>query len=318
VEDFRKIIGEIRFYLARFGDHRLLIWTGILLAGLLGFNYSLDFEDNYIDQFRYTWKHGLLLFLYQAIPYLITCFLLSALGLSKSWMKSTGFWIYFMLGFAILAVDRSWNVWHEVSPLLPPKEVKYIYSVIVKGKSFISMILPLMVFFHFSKFEKDRSFFGLWLKGFVAKPYLIILAIAMVCVFIGGFFSDLQEYYPRYAKVQGDIFASERKLPEYLAVLMYEFAYGLDFISTELFFRGFLVLGMVRFLGPYAIYPMVVAYCVLHFGKPPTEAISSIFGGGILGVIALYHRNIWGGVIIHVGVAWTMEAVGALHRIWQL
>ncbi len=33
-----------------------------------------------------------------------------------------------------------------------------------------------------------------------------------------------------------------------------------DFISTELIFRGFLILGMHKYLGPYAVYPMVVSY----------------------------------------------------------
>ena len=45
----------------------------------------------------------------------------------------------------------------------------------------------------------------------------------------------------------------------------------------------------------------------LHFGKPLGECISSVFGGYILGVIALYSRNIWGGVVLHMGVAALME-----------
>ncbi|HKK39955.1 MAG TPA: CPBP family intramembrane glutamic endopeptidase, partial [Cryomorphaceae bacterium] len=109
--------------------------------------------------------------------------------------------------------------------------------------------------------------------------------------------------------------AESLSIPEWRVVALYEFFYGLDFISTELIFRGFLILGMHKYLGPYVVYPMVVSYCVLHFGKPLTEAISSIFGGYILGIIALYHRNIWGGVIIHVGVAWGMEIIGYLHRV---
>ena len=37
------------------------------------------------------------------------------------------------------------------------------------------------------------------------------------------------------------------------------------------------------------------------------KAISSIFGGYILGVIAYYQRHITGGVIVHMGVAGIME-----------
>jgi hypothetical protein len=99
-----------------------------------------------------------------------------------------------------------------------------------------------------------------------------------------------------------------------VAVLLYEIPYALDFINIELFFRGFLIVAFTRFLGPHAVLPMVVAYCALHFGKPMTEAISSIFGGYILGIISFHSRTIWGGAIIHAGTAWCMEIVGFLWR----
>jgi len=43
------------------------------------------------------------------------------------------------------------------------------------------------------------------------------------------------------------------------------------------------------------------------------EAISSFFGGFILGVHALEKRNIFGGIVIHVGIAYLME----IAAIWQ-
>jgi hypothetical protein len=52
---------------------------------------------------------------------------------------------------------------------------------------------------------------------------------------------------------------------------------------------------------------MVVVYAFLHFGKPAGETISSIFGGYILGILAFQSRNIFGGLIAHLGVAWGME-----------
>ena len=38
---------------------------------------------------------------------------------------------------------------------------------------------------------------------------------------------------------------------------------------------------------------MAATYAALHFGKPMGETISSIFGGYILGVIALYNHSNW-------------------------
>jgi len=90
--------------------------------------------------------------------------------------------------------------------------------------------------------------------------------------------------------------------------MIFELLYGADFLNVELLFRGFFVVGMAQILGKHAVMPMVIIYCFLHFGKPAGEAISSIFGGYILGIIALNTRSVWGGIIIHVGVAWMMEA----------
>lgn len=286
----------------------------VLLAALLTFNYTLDFEDSVIDSYTGSWLKGLWMFLYEGIPYLITVGLLAAFGLHRKWVKNSGFWIYFTLGFGLLALDRSWYLWPQVKDLFEPSQVKYLYKNLSQAKSLVSVVLPFVLLSIW--LEPKKEFYGLRVKGFKAKPYFGILAVALIFIFIGGFFGDLQEYYPRYMKSGGAEFARSVNIPEWKAVAVYEFFYGLDFISTELVFRGFLILGMYKYLGPYAVYPMVVSYCVLHFGKPLTEAISSIFGGYILGIIALYHRNIWGGIIIHVGVAWGMEIIGYLHRVF--
>ena len=95
----------------------------------------------------------------------------------------------------------------------------------------------------------------------------------------------------------------------------YELAYGLDFVTVEFLFRGFMVIGMIGVLGRQAVLPMAVTYCFLHFGKPAGEAISSVFGGYILGVIALETRSIWGGIIVHAGIAWMMEIIAYVQEV---
>jgi len=90
--------------------------------------------------------------------------------------------------------------------------------------------------------------------------------------------------------------------------VFYEVSYGIDFLTIEFFFRGFLVLAFVRFAGQEAILPMAAFYCSIHFGKPLAECISSFFGGLILGIIVYHTRSIWGGLMIHLGIAWLMEA----------
>jgi membrane protease YdiL (CAAX protease family) len=87
----------------------------------------------------------------------------------------------------------------------------------------------------------------------------------------------------------------------------WELMYALQFLSLEFFFRGFLLQGLRRVVGANAIFVMIVPYCMIHYGKPMTETIGAIFAGVILGTLAMRTRSIWGGVLIHVGVAWTMD-----------
>ena len=97
--------------------------------------------------------------------------------------------------------------------------------------------------------------------------------------------------------------------------LLFEISYGSDFISIELFFRGFLVLAFIKRAGKDAILPMACFYCTIHFGKPLGECISSYFGGIILGIVVYNTRSILGGLMVHLGIAWMMELGGYLHPL---
>ena len=78
-----------------------------------------------------------------------------------------------------------------------------------------------------------------------------------------------------------------------------------------------LIIGMVSIMDKKAVLPMVALYAAIHFGKPIGETISSIFGGYILGALAYQTRHIWGGVIVHICIAMTMEMMGFWHFYQQ-
>jgi membrane protease YdiL (CAAX protease family) len=87
-------------------------------------------------------------------------------------------------------------------------------------------------------------------------------------------------------------------------------SYGSDFLGIEIFFRGFLILAFIKWAGQDAILPMACFYCTIHFGKPLGECISSYFGGILLGIVVYNTRSIYGGLIVHLGIAWLMEIGG--------
>jgi membrane protease YdiL (CAAX protease family) len=67
--------------------------------------------------------------------------------------------------------------------------------------------------------------------------------------------------------------------------------------------------GLRRSLGSNAIFIMVLPYCMIHYGKPLPETLGAIIAGVVLGTLAMRTRSIWGGVMIHVGVATMMDAL---------
>ena len=89
----------------------------------------------------------------------------------------------------------------------------------------------------------------------------------------------------------------------------WEALYAAQFVSLEFFFRGFILKGLRRALGSNAVFVMIVPYCMIHYGKPLPETLGAIGAGLILGTLAMRTKSIWGGVLIHIGVAMTMDVL---------
>jgi membrane protease YdiL (CAAX protease family) len=123
---------------------------------------------------------------------------------------------------------------------------------------------------------------------------------------------DFQAMYPKLKLITT---ASTIDKLSWWKKLLFELSYGSDFISIELFFRGFLILAFIKWAGKDAILPMACFYCTIHFGKPLGECISSYFGGMILGIVVYNTRSIFGGLMVHLGIAWLMEIGGYIHPL---
>src|ERR1700733_11705101 len=120
---------------------------------------------------------------------------------------------------------------------------------------------------------------GLTTKNFSPLPYLLLLLALAPLVALASTQHDFLRFYP---KLKNLAFINGYAHPAWPWKLLYELSYGLDFLSIELFFRGFLVIGLARWAGPKAILLMAAFYCTVHFGKPLGECISSFFGGMVL------------------------------------
>ncbi|QEC43758.1 CPBP family intramembrane glutamic endopeptidase [Pseudobacter ginsenosidimutans] len=149
---------------------------------------------------------------------------------------------------------------------------------------------------------------GMSIKEFDAKPYFILLALMVPLIAFASTQADFLRTYPKVHRIDFiDPYVSQSWGYKFL----YELSYGVDFLTIETFFRGFLILAFARYAGKAAILPMAAFYCAIHFGKPLLECITSYMGGMILGVVVYHTRSIWGGLIVHLGIAWLMEIGGA-------
>jgi hypothetical protein len=299
-------------YLTDFFRHDFHVRQYLTIALFLSFcliiNFSIDLENGYLDKetgvLKFVYFFLLYAFGYYAVLYSYTVF-----KKQKDFWCQREFWIKSLLVLGILGLDNSMPF---VKPLLnkyaPIEIYYYLYKIAMNVCSLFTILIPL-VLFHRYKEKEYRYYYGLAPKHIDYKPYLLMLAIMMPLIAIATLNPGFLKQYPMFKATDAYLWFG---VPEWLTTALYELVYGLDFITVEFLFRGFMVIGMARVLGRSAILPMATAYCFIHFGKPPGEAVSSIVGGTILGIIALETNSIWGGIMVHIGIAWMMELAAYL------
>ena len=302
----RKILGLLRAHLAE--DFRPTYYglMAVFLAGAIALNYRYDFEDAVIDAYAGREIRMLWYFLLYAGAYYgaVGLDVLTAQG-PVAYVRQPRFWLLSLGGMAILGFDGGWY-YHRflTDALFAPETRAWGAQVLINLSSVVTILLPCGLLYWFHP-DRSAGFFGLTTRHVDLRPYVGLWLLMAPLIAWASFQPDFLHTYPAYERNDA---ATVWGVPAALPALGFELAYGWDFIATELVFRGLLVIGLAHVMGRAAVVPMVATYCCLHFGKPLGETIGSVFGGYILGVIALRTRNIWGGVAIHLGVAWLMEA----------
>ncbi len=159
------------------------------------------------------------------------------------------------------------------------------------------MLIPMVVIL-LTPGERLRDYY-LSFRGFVShiKTYLILFALILPVVYIASQTPSFAKQYPFYKLANRSAFD----------FWIWELLYAGQFLALEFFFRGFMLRSLAPSMGSMAIFVMCIPYCMIHFQKPITETIGAIGAGLILGTIAMRTRSIWGGVLLHVGVALSMD-----------
>jgi len=156
-------------------------------------------------------------------------------------------------------------------------------------------------------FPKDSLLdMGFRTKGFFSHIWIygVCLAFVIPAMLLVSRQPDFGSYYPFYKHASRSWFD----------LILWEAIYFAQFLSLEMFFRGWIVGALRKTMGSGAIFAMAVPYCMIHYGKPYLEANGAIVAGVVLGSLAMRTRSIYAGFLVHITVAFSMDFLALAHR----
>jgi len=279
-----------------------------MLATLIYLNYWHGLEKFYVAGNSSWIGRTIAYYLLYFIPFCVAFFLQPLFYKECTYFSSKWFWIILFAAPLFFSFRVNFNFHQPLLLSVIPASEKhfYLYSInwVVRA---IVLILPIC----FVWLLKDKNYQPLY--GIAAlkniQPYFSMLLIMLPLIALASTQKDFLAVYPKARILQAIPMPS---LVDKWRYFFFESCYAIDFVSIEFFFRGFLVLSLLNICGTKCIIPVACFYCSIHLGKPMGEAISSFFGGILLGIVSVNTGSIWGGLLVHVGIAWMMELGGWL------
>lgn len=304
----KTIFGYLVDYLKDHFQFKLYLLTTLLVGILLWINFTLDLEDSYIDTIPNEYFRWFMFVVLQGVPYYLVCLFAVICNKKQTWIRSKEFWLVSLFGLVILAFDRS-NLLLNILAEHNTNIYSYAFYRRILGNliGLITIFIPMFFFYQFFLKKNLSHFYGIRVSGVHLKPYWVMLMIMVPLIIMASFQPDFLDVYPTYQASGASLMIKHMGSTNATLLTTYEVSYAFAFFIVELMFRGFFIFALVKYMGKEVVLPMAVTYCVLHFGKPLGEAISSYFGGYLLGLIALKTENIYGGIMVHIGIALLME-----------
>lgn len=305
----KTILKEFRKYFLNDFHFGYYFFTLVFVGIFVYINYAFDFENAYIEKYNQpnNWTRVGLYFALYAFVLLATILIRFLFRLNVDYFISKSFFFYSSIGIFIVALDAGFPYSHIFTkPYSQGIYYAFAHYIVVNGYCIITTFLPLL-FIHFI-LSNNSTLFGLKIEKKSFFIYILMLLFMTPLVYWAALQPDFLNHYPKFIRTN----IAENHPMRLWLISIFEFFYTLDFVSTELIFRGFLVIFLSNYAKEHIVLPVAVVYCALHFGKPAAETISSLFGGYILGMFAFQTKNIWGGIFVHVGIALMMEVFAFL------
>ena len=278
----------------------------LLLGTVIYLNYWHFLERRYAAGGKTKWSNFLGYYLLYLIPF-ATAFLLQLFFLKDcTYYYNRWFWIILLLAPAFFSFRVNFDFQETIiNKIWTGDELQFWLRCINWIVRVFVVLVPVFIIWMI-KDKSNQPFYGTKALDNI-RPYLIMLLIMIPLLALASSQRDFLSMYPK-AKFLTQLQMGHQKW----RYIVYELCYGFDFVSIEFFFRGFLILSLMKICGTHCIIPVACFYCTIHLGKPMGEAISSFWGGMLLGIVSYNTGSIWGGLIVHLGIAWFMEIGGWL------
>lgn len=182
----------------------------------------------------------------------------------------------------------------------------------------LSSVLLLVAACYYPLFqEPDLYFITVWMYFFVVPIAILLLqrnlhtcgfvwkrwpfgkrttALGLIVLLTVLYGASLLPEYRRYYTT----FTPTDNLLFYSVVVL-----GSYYFAEEFFFRSFLLFGLKKKFGEFSVILQTVPFVLFHIGKPPLEAVFSVFAGVVFGHIAYRSHSFLPTFLIH----WLMGLV---------
>ena len=211
-------------------------FTAILV--FINYHFGLDnfIRKNNTDLIKLLAWYAVFLLSF-SIPYFITGFFKSV-----TYLKRPAFLFLLLIAPLVFAIKLSFGFTFFITK--DPYLNSYWNHII--EWPLLLLIIASIVFLIWKFFDKDQPLYGLSSKNLDWKPYLLMILIMIPLIAAASTQADFLSMYPKLHTIAG--VDNENEIT-WWHKLLFELSYGSDFISIELFFRGFLILALVKAAG---------------------------------------------------------------------
>lgn len=192
------------------------------------------------------------------------------------------------------------NLFEQFENYSDPYLLEYLYWFI--GDFFTFFILGIVIIkFGFKEKFSDYGFQLGDIKIGLSFSLLFLLVMIILIWFVSAT-PAFAEKYPHLSSAKSD----------WNTLFIYETGMLLYMFAWEFIWRGFMLFGLEKKFGGYAVLMQMIPFVILHNGKPFLETFGAIFGGIALGILALRTRSIYYCVLTHIGVMFSIDLISSL------